>query len=55
MICANCHSEDVTFTEIPYKGWTVVHKFCNICQCRNIIDDKLLIRKLKLDKIIKEI
>ena len=55
MICANCYSEDISITEMPYKGWMVTIKYCRKCRCYNVIDDELEIRRLKLDKIIEQI
>jgi hypothetical protein len=55
MICARCHSDNISVVEIPHKGWIVTHKHCKECRCHYIIEDEIDLRPFKINKIIKQI
>jgi len=52
MICARCHSDNVGELQMPLGYNIIFRKICNDCGYNIMIDDKLVIRALKLKKIM---
>lgn len=51
MMCSRCYSETIKTVWIPYGHTQHKILYCGNCSSHNFIDDELVIRTIKINKI----